>query len=782
MRKHIKILFLIITLQLTNFIEAKEIKLGIISDFRENFLKKELFSIKDEIQKGIGASHSIVMEDSYLKYADWDTDKAIRAYKELENSCDIIIAIGTISIQAATQKGEVTKPTIGIGVFDTEIQNVKITPASTSGVKNFSYVLSSVDIYDEISRFHELVSFKNLTVVLDDRSFSSYNTDKAAEKLKKLSEEFNTKIGYVRLSENLDESLNKITDSTDAVFVTLPYERSEAELKIITDYFIKRKLPSFTISSYQLNNGMMAAYSSPRSSMNYIFRKIAVMIDDYIAGTPLEEQSVTINEKKELTINMPVAHKVGYSPNMEILFTANIVGDMSQEGMKEYSIEDVIKIAMEENLDFKISKKEVEEAYMDYAIAKSNLLPTSDLSATGAQIDDHRANAAIGQAEKSVKATAQVQQVIYSDQVFANITIQKYLTEASKYGAEQAANDLIMDAFSYYINVLKAKTNIIIQKENYEASKKNLELATLRVSLGSSNNSDVYRWKSEVATSRQKVLESQTSYVLALTQLRTLLNNKIEEEFKIADISPENKFFKAFFEDYRDADEQTPENLKKIIDFMIEEAKINHPLEKQLMSNMKVVDRQKKMYKRRYFTPTVALQAQGDNVMWRGGKASDPLPGSSFEDLSWNVGISLSYKLFDGTKRKRDYQKAKIQEEKLEMQKYKLDNNLRLNIISKTLSLLTSTTNLEFSKISSENAQKNFELVQENYKQGAVSVVQLIDSQKAALSAKQGHAISVYDFLKAHIELEYSLGKFMVLADNDDSKAFKERMLKIINE
>ncbi|MCP3908969.1 MAG: TolC family protein, partial [Oceanicoccus sp.] len=225
-----------------------------------------------------------------------------------------------------------------------------------------------------------------------------------------------------------------------------------------------------------------------------------------------------------------------------------------------------------------------------------------------------------------------------------------------------------------------------------------------------------------------------------------------------------------------------PDDLRLISDFMAQEAQESHPTKKSLMANLQVAERQLAMNKRSYYLPTLALQGQMDEVLWRGGDGSDPLPGQSFNDNSWNVALNISYPLFEGNRRHINVQKSKIQQDQLSLNIKNLDNALTLNIQANTLQLLSAMTNIEFAKKSAESAGKSMELVQNAYKQGVATLTDLLNSQQAALGAKLAQSNSVYNYLISFLELEGSVGYLHMLATEDEKQGFMDRLNQFILE
>jgi outer membrane protein TolC len=169
-----------------------------------------------------------------------------------------------------------------------------------------------------------------------------------------------------------------------------------------------------------------------------------------------------------------------------------------------------------------------------------------------------------------------------------------------------------------------------------------------------------------------------------------------------------------------------------------------------------------------------------DNVMWRDGKGSETVQNIEPVDLSWSIGLNVTLPLFDGNKRAVELAKTNIQQEKLALQKMDLENKIGLNVASKVLNLISKYSNIKFTKISSENAQKNYQLIQNNYRQGTVSVTQLIDAQKSSINARLAYSFSIYEFLMSHVELEHALGFFMEFVPESSKQVFIDKLEAII--
>jgi outer membrane protein TolC len=154
---------------------------------------------------------------------------------------------------------------------------------------------------------------------------------------------------------------------------------------------------------------------------------------------------------------------------------------------------------------------------------------------------------------------------------------------------------------------------------------------------------------------------------------------------------------------------------------------------------------------------------------------------TELQNNSWYAGISLSFPIFNGLGRKAAIQQSKINLNQLDRSQALLDQKLELGVRASLLDLLSATTNVRFSKSASESAHDNFGLVQENYKQGQVTITQLIDAQETALEARLASAFSIYKYIQAHLQLEFSVGSFIMLMPEEQRQDFNNRLQEYLN-
>jgi outer membrane protein TolC len=278
-----------------------------------------------------------------------------------------------------------------------------------------------------------------------------------------------------------------------------------------------------------------------------------------------------------------------------------------------------------------------------------------------------------------------------------------------------------------------------------------------------------------VIRAKQSLIESEADLLLAKLQLNTFLNNSLEDDFDIRDLSLDDNLFNLFATSSLSKSISSPASFTVLTDFLVEEAKSNFPTKKQLAANMTALERQIQMNKRLFYTPTLALTGQIDQNLYRGGLGANPLPGQEFFNTTWNTGVTLTYPIFDGYRRKIALDKSNIQQEQIQYQMTNLDVNIALNVQKNMLNVLTSQTQISNSENVAINAEKNFEIVQNNYKAGTVNITQLIDAQQTMIGAKQTYSLSIYNYMVNFLILENSLGMYSMLLSKSEQVEFENR-------
>jgi outer membrane protein TolC len=198
------------------------------------------------------------------------------------------------------------------------------------------------------------------------------------------------------------------------------------------------------------------------------------------------------------------------------------------------------------------------------------------------------------------------------------------------------------------------------------------------------------------------------------------------------------------------------------------------------------MERLLKSNRRQRFLPTVGLGAELEHVFSRDGAGSDPVGPTGepidVEDTQWYVGLNLSLPFFKGGEIKLESEQTEIEIKRLQKQRVYLIQNIELSVEANVRDLALSVANLDLSKKSAELALKSYEMVQDAYSKGAVSIVELTDAQTYMLNAELIASNSEYDFYDSLLNVQRAISVFFVSKTIDQIEAFSQSFQKYLTE
>ena len=757
-------------------IEKSDLYIGLLLDFAAEATDAERGPalLQEEIHKVLGADKSVHFLPEHLRFSDQYED-----YLSLANdpAVDLIIAAGPSSAAMLAAQGALPKPTIAVGILDVELQQMPLVEPGVSGVHNFTYVLSTHPIQKDLAAFHRIHPFSHLAVIVGENLKGRLDFEGFFDRL---AAPYEAQVELVFWQK--EAALPELSEAVDAVYLAILFERSLEEVALLAEALAERKLPSFAMSRSYVDAGIMACIGD-ESGRDQVFRNLALIVEGVALGEELAAMPVRRNLDEQWVLNPATIRRIGLDLSFETLFSARFLKVDEPITDRRLSLQEIIAEGLQSNLDLRIEKRNVDLADQDMRQAKSSLLPTVETSTTLLQMDPGAAERALGQQpERTGAGTGTVQQVLFSEQVFANVAIQRYLAEAARHQADLVALDVVLNLATAYFDILLAKTGVRIQEENLEVSRRNLKIARTRNAVGYAGVADVFRWESEVAQATQASIEAFNNLYLAKVQLNRLLNRTdISEEFEVEDARLSDELFGRFDPTRIGPLSDRAGDVEILTDFLVAEALQNMPSLKQLAANMKVAERQQQMNRRLYYLPAVTLRGQADYTFWRAGKgmppaSSDPVNGT------WNLSLHFTYPLFQGNQRKIAIDQTAIQQQQLRLQEESLRQQLSQAVRVRMTNLVSKRTNIHFAEVAATSAQKNFELVQDAYQKGQLEITQLVDAQRSALSARQAEAGAVYEYLVSYLQLENSIGGYTMFMTPEEQEAFVGRLTAFFSE
>jgi outer membrane protein len=426
------------------------------------------------------------------------------------------------------------------------------------------------------------------------------------------------------------------------------------------------------------------------------------------------------------------------------------VDNNSNSGMNkplmELTLKDAINLALQNNWDIKLSEKEIQKANEQISEAYANAFPRVDVKGnytrniklpvmflppnTSFNPTDQVQTFELG-ASNNWDASVTLSQVIYSQKVNTAIKIADEYAELSRAGNQSVRNDVVLGVKKAFYGVLLMQELVKVSRHGYDVAKANYDNVSAMYKQGVASEYDYLRAEVQLANSTPMLTQMENNFEMSKNLLKNILALDVQTPIKVV-----GEFVYT----------ELPTSI-------LEEHGINsidaNPLVKQLGIQASLLDKNITIERSEYFPTlaafgTYAYQTQ-DNTY-------------NFKDYLWAksfmVGLSLQYTLFDGFRRGARIEQATIDKEKVELNKRKLEDGLKIRVIQAMNGMDEARKRIKAQEKSLEQAEKALTIAQSRFKNGVGTQLELIDGQAALTISQTNYAQAIYDYLSAKADWE----------------------------
>ncbi len=704
--------------------------------------------------------------------ADWTRGGIKAAVNKLlaDPQVHMVIAIGVFSSNEVGHRRKLSKPVVAPFVVDRKLQGLPYKNGK-SGVRNLTYVAYPSDLVRDIKVFHDVVSFKKLTCVIDEVAIEA--VPGIENSCRQAAEGIGVGADYIAMKAPLAKNiLAALPADTDAVYLAPLMRLPSKEFERLVAGLIERRLPSFAfLGRRDVQRGVLAGVA-PDVDLDRIVRRTALNIQRILLGEQPGSLKVDLDARESLAINMATARAIGFSPKWTTLNTAELLYEEERGTANELSLARVVRDAVKVNLDVRVAERNVAAGAEDIRQARSGLLPQVDLSGDYVEINEERVVLLPGTQERTTSGSVTLNQRIYSEPAWANLSIQKHLQQSRESERDQVRLDVILDTANAYLDVLRAKTAERIQRQNLTLTRSNLDLARIRRKVGTAGPSEVYRWESEIAGVRINVIDAEALRQQTELALNRLRNRPLEEAFTTTEAGVDDPELITSQKRLFDMT-NNPASFAIFRDFLVQQGLAASPERAQLLATISAQERSLKSARRAYWQPELGLQADVTEILSRDGKAIPPVID---EDTETTVGVQLSIPLFTSGSRGADKVRAFEGLQQLRLQLRSTEERVEQRIRSALHASRSSYAGIGLSRAGADAARKNLKVVKDAYSRGTASILDLLDAQNAAIVAEQAAANAVHNFLKDLMEVERAISRFDFFLTEQEQTAWLARM------
>ena len=729
---------------------------------------------------GTGAIAPVDLPPDAVVYGDWTASSAAAALDRLlaDPAVDVVLALGPIGSSELGHRTSLPKPAIAALIIDAELQDLPAREG-TSGVRNLTYINVAYSALRTLQLFHEILPFRKLAVLIHPGVAEA--VPKLLARAAQQASALGVTLTLVPVTTSAAGALQAIPPDADAVYVTPLEQLPENAVDSVISALNGRRLPTFSYTGRaEVERGVLASFA-PRDDVARRARRVAGDLQRILSGEDAGTLPVSLASVSGLTLNMATARAIGFSPGWNTMTEADLVNlEPAAEG-PEWTLAGVAREAVRVSLTIQAADRSVAAGAQDVRIARADLLPQIGASGTGTVIREETAVAALGQqAQRQGEGTVAFSQALYDDQVWARLGIAGHQQEAREADRRQTELDITLQVTSAFLNVLRTRAIARVERVNLRVTRSNLETAQLRERTGASSRADVYRWESELASSRRSVIAADARMQIAAIELNRVLERPLEEAFRPVEATVQDsslltgdpRLF-AYFD--------SPEMFALFREFMVTEGRGASPELRALDAATAAQARFTTAAGRSLWLPTFSLRGSLNNVFSRSGAGSDPpsLGGLTVPrgpDFTWNVQLQASLPLFTGFSRKATHEQATIDLDRLVLERRSLERSVDAQVRTTLQAAGASWASIEQARLAASAARSNFELVSDAYARGTASIITLLDAQQSALNAALAAANAEYDFLVDLMRVERAVGEFTFFRTPEERGAFLKRL------
>ena len=431
-----------------------------------------------------------------------------------------------------------------------------------------------------------------------------------------------------------------------------------------------------------------------------------------------------------------------------IILLVLVGGAMSAHAQLSLSLDECVRIALNENPTIKV--KEMEITRVDYSRKEvlGQLLPTvnlagqytRNLSLQTMYMDTPNGTMAIKMGSDNTHAGGfQAQIPLVVPQLWKSIKLSENQILQNVEAARANKLSLVNQVEKAYYALMLAKDSKRVIEENHATAKLNADIFQKKFELGAASEYDVLRANVAVTNLEPAILEAENSITALKLQLKLLMGMDVRQDFEPSQQLDEFKgeMYARVMSNTLGADTTLANNTSlKSLDLQTDYLK-------------KVLDVQKMAW-----YPTLTGSA---SMMWHSMNNGSPFSGLRWSRAS-NVGLTLAFPIFQGGQRYYKQKQAEIAVDEMKWQRENLERSLHVQVATQNDVIAKNLKQIESNEGGVKMAEKANDIMQQSFKIGAATFIQLRDTEDALMAARLAYYQAIYNYLVAESDLEHVLG------------------------
>jgi outer membrane protein len=750
---------------------GKVVRIAVVSDGPSPDFQAQLDALRVELSALLGNTSKLEL-DAQPRAADWTAEgvngqlQTVYADKQL----DAVIGLGVLTAGAVAARPTLERPTLLPFVVEAKLGGLP-QKGKASGKTNLSYISGVAYAEQNLQLLRDMAGSKNVAVVLGPvpAAFEQNVRDYLAAPAKKLG----MLATLVPAQPTAAAILAALPQGCDGVLLAQLPQLPVTERPALLQGLQERKLASVSTAGrgWVEQGALMSLDSSENISRRA--RRAALQLSQILDGKDAGTQPVMFEPKQEFVVNLAVARAIGVRPSFKVLTEAVLINQTDQADSAALDLPAAMAEAVSRNVTLDRERAVVRAGQQRVETTQGTLWPQVEAQTGLRTIDPDRAEAGfVPQTNASWGIRAR--QTLYEEGSWMNYKVESKTQDARVQNFERSRLDTMLDAGLAYVELLRARTNERIQRENLLRSKKNLDLARVRVAVGTADISEEYRWQVEVADSQRSVINTGALRSASEIELNRVLYRDPEAAIDPQELPYDEATGLRAGDEALAGYTADPWSFKQFRDFMVLESIAHSPEVREIDASVGAQKRLKSGLKRQLWLPRLFAEGGIDHDFWNAGAGTSPPP----DKFGWNVGVFATLPLFTGMSRTAEIGQSTAEIDRLQSERLRIEQVLGTNTRSVIHRAGAALSAVSLTRDASVAAGKNLELVTDNYQQGTVDIITLIDAQTRALVAALAAAGAVYDYMGAMLRVDRAVGYYRFLQSEVEQAEYLDRLKK----
>ena len=390
-----------------------------------------------------------------------------------------------------------------------------------------------------------------------------------------------------------------------------------------------------------------------------------------------------------------------------------MLGTIQMSAQKQWTLQDCIDYAMENNITLKKSQLQKQSATEDLKGAKGALLPTFSASTnqslgyqpwkdTGmSYVTNGTVNTKVDKTSYNGSYSVSGQWTVWNGGRNTNtVKLDRLAEQEAELSSRETANSIQERIAQIFAQILYLDESVKVSEQTLETSKKNEERGQEMLNVGKMSKADLAQLSAQRANDEYGIVEAKSQLLNYKLQLKQLLEITDETPFDVAvpEIGEERILAEI-----------------PALQAVYEEALLNRP----------EIERSQLSVKSSEVSVSIAKAGWMPNVSLTGGvsTSTNSLSGSGWgsqfkSNVNTQLGVGVSVPIYDGRSTKTAVNKAKIQQLQAQLNLQDQQKTLYSDIQGFWLNAVTNQEKYKAAKSSVESAQQSYDLLSEQFRLG----------------------------------------------------------------